>query len=779
MHPVRAVSAGVCLAALLGAAPSPVSGQVPANGYDSLFDQMMNLPALIRPGGDIKGVTVEREKAVTFNLEAGRLFALGPVSGRTVGAVFVGQGRVHFTPPTAFERAQLKRVAHSDSLDRSFGSLVLLFADSSGTGLDRATTTAQGPAVSDPAAAVRRALGYLGNKGKQFMDPHLMSALLNRERNELFYAVIGDIEGGPFVLRIDPYEVEELSLSVAKSGPSLTDDRSVLVSSDHWPRDYTAGARVPNERKDRFSINRYVIDATLAKDLKFHAAATLNIDWLGPTQDWFYFWLFADLKVDSARWQGGKAATFHRGKDSPVLWVQRPPSTGPGVPPLTFYYHGDLIENNGYWTELKTSSEWYPAVDVGYGAPVTAIFDLTFHTPRGYAFASVGQRTALDSAGDVLTSHWVTKDVAAHASFNIGKFDVFDVKDTRNLPVTVFINQEAHNRLGALAYRDQSGRIHGGIMQKDMKESVGEDVALSLNFFRDAFGDPGADRFYATEIFALHGQAFPGLIHFSFMTFQGFLLDKGEDEAFRAHEMAHQWWGLALTPQSYRDAWLSEGFAEFSSWWYTQAILRDSVALHKIVKKARDALMLRRHQAGPIWLGTRLGEGDLPQDYQLVVYEKGAWVLRMLYYLMLDPDTGERAFRAMMKDYYETYRGLAVSTRDFQDLVSKHFREPMDWFFDSWVYGTGIPSYEWSQTTEQNAGKFTWKLHVNQKDVRDDFAMRIPVHFYFADGRDGTAQVLVKGPSTDWSVELPARPSRVTFNDSEAVLADVKEVKWR
>jgi aminopeptidase N len=233
-------------------------------------------------------------------------------------------------------------------------------------------------------------------------------------------------------------------------------------------------------------------------------------------------------------------------------------------------------------------------------------------------------------------------------------------------------------------------------------------------------------------------------------------------------------------PQSYRDAWISEGFAEFAGWWYTESILDDSAAVRKIMKKSKDALMLRRRQAGPLWLGTRLAEGDMPQDYSLIVYQKGAWVVRMLRYLMFDPDSaGEQPFRRMIKDFYEQYRGSQASTQDFQDVVARHFGTQMDWFFNSWVYGTGIPTYEWSQTTVQEGGKNRWKLHVNQKDVPDDFTMIVPVHLFFPTGQDGWTRALVKGPSTDFTVEVPAKPSRVVFNENDAVLADVKEGRWR
>ena len=37
---------------------------------------------------------------------------------------------------------------------------------------------------------------------------------------------------------------------------------------------------------------------------------------------------------------------------------------------------------------------------------------------------------------------------------------------------------------------------------------------------------------------------------------------------FLAHETAHQWWGNIVAWRSYRDQWLSEGFAEYSGLLY-------------------------------------------------------------------------------------------------------------------------------------------------------------------------------------------------------------------
>jgi aminopeptidase N len=345
----------------------------------------------------------------------------------------------------------------------------------------------------------------------------------------------------------------------------------------------------------------------------------------------------------------------------------------------------------------------------------------------------------------------------------------------------VLINETAHNMIPS-AVEAGGGRIIVIPRQARMKETVGEDVTLSLNYFTDAFGDPPGKRFSATEISGGHGQAFPGLIHFSWATYHGFLLEKGEDEAFRSHEVAHQWWGLGVAVKSYRDAWISEGFSTFSSWLYTEAILGDTVALGRMLKRSKEEVMSRRNGAGPIWLGTRLGSDAFPQDYAIQVYDKGAWVLRMLRNLMFDENAGdaEAPFRRMMRDFYQQNRGKLASTADFRATVERHMGKPMDWFFESWVYGTGIPTYEWSYLTETAGdGKTTVKLRVAQKQVPDDFAMIVPVRLEFDDGQSRTERFMVKGPTTEVSLEVAAKPARVVLNPSDAVLAEVKQAKWR
>ncbi len=260
------------------------------------------------------------------------------------------------------------------------------------------------------------------------------------------------------------------------------------------------------------------------------------------------------------------------------------------------------------------------------------------------------------------------------------------------------------------------------------------------------------------------------------MTFLGIRTD-GSDEIFRAHEMAHQWWGIGVEPATYRDAWLSEGFSDFAGMWYMQMVLRDNEKYLKALKDARQEIRRERGTAAPIGLGRRAGE-SWRGNYELSTYKKGAWVVHMLRNLMLDTrNMSEDRFTAMMRDFYQTYRGKRASTEDFQHVVEHHTGIPMDWFFNEWVYGTAVPTYTFSWNAEPDSSGFSAHLRVRQSDVPDDFAMYVPVLIKFAQG-EAMVRVLVRGPTTDATLKLPAEPKTVELNPLESVLAEVKTEGW-
>ncbi|MGH7645985.1 MAG: M1 family metallopeptidase [Gemmatimonadales bacterium] len=776
---MRAVRALVLLAlspaTLLGQTPKEQSGSTPASSYEQRYEEVLGLEPRSDGVARVSNLVLTRDVA-RFTLRSGELYRLSAVGGRTVGVAFRGEGTFSFSPPTKIEQDRLARFENTRSLDAPFTELVLLFADTTLAELERRLTFGEGTMPGDLHATVNSSLEFLGDLDHKTLDPDLMAAFLNGDSSGLFYAHINRRGSGPLMFMVNPFETEGVTLGKRPPRTAWTNQPEVIC---RFPRQGTPpAAAITGDRAGAATIRDYRMTITLAQtgggDLSFVAAARVDIAAEAPVGPWVVFHLFSKLRVDSARWEDGTPATVFRGKDAEQLWIRLDRRFQVGeTRPLLLHYHGDLIDRFGDFFFIKSSIAWYPVALEGRSY---ATFDITYHSPSHYLIASVGDRKDAAVAGRILTTRWVTPEPIRNASFNLGLFEEYRVQEEGTPPVTVLVSEQAHRQLA------QSLRREGVILsqQRKMKETVGTDVLQSLKFFQQVYGTAPVTEFYATEIPYVHGEAFPGLVNLSWATFQQ-TDQQGEDEVFRAHEVAHQWWGIAVDFATYHDQWLSEGFSDFSGLWYLHAARRESDKYFGILRRWRANIFDKRGEPSPIGLGYRASSSKDEGGYQILVYQKGAWVLHMLRILMLELRTAkEDRFTAMMQDFYRTHRGRRASTADFQRVVETHIGTGMDWFFQQWVYGTEIPTYRvaWKADAVEN-GQYRVTLRVAQENVGDGFQMYVPVTVDLGDNRQGRYRVNVRGPQTEIALPLlPAEPKGLKFNDLEGVLCEVKMVAW-
>ena len=257
------------------------------------------------------------------------------------------------------------------------------------------------------------------------------------------------------------------------------------------------------------------------------------------------------------------------------------------------------------------------------------------------------------------------------------------------------------------------------------------------------------------------------------------------------HEIAHQWWGHHVGWASYRDQWLSEGFAEFSTALVLE--LTKGPAGYDAFWEARRAEVLGRERgddlapyvAGPITLGYRAGSHRSPGAGRALIYSKGAFVLQMLRSMMRDTKTrSDERFIAMMRDFAATWKGRSPSTEDFKAHVEKHMIPEinatrdgkMDWFFDQWVYGMEVPTYS-SDVRIEKAGKGKYRLvgSMTQSGVSDDFIALVPAYVELGKGNYAQfGRAPFKGNMSqqlDITLELPKKPRAVVINARHDVLA--------
>ena len=150
----------------------------------------------------------------------------------------------------------------------------------------------------------------------------------------------------------------------------------------------------------------------------------------------------------------------------------------------------------------------------------------------------------------------------------------------------------------------------------------------------------------------------------------------------------------------------------------------------------------------------------------------------MLRNMLIDFTTmSEDAFFAMMRDFYETYRGRDASTRDFQEIVEKYTGMDMTWFFDQWVYRSDVPTYDFSyEIIEDSDGTYLARGRVVTEDVPDDFRMYVPLEIEIDDDLRAYVRLLIDMPDYEFTLPgLPGKPKKLRLNPFESVLAKVKQ----
>ena len=148
-------------------------------------------------------------------------------------------------------------------------------------------------------------------------------------------------------------------------------------------------------------------------------------------------------------------------------------------------------------------------------------------------------------------------------------------------------------------------------------------------------------------------------------------------ELFQSHELAHQWFGDAVTPTRWEDLWLNESFATYGEWlWldHTNRIDLDTTAA--------QVLAARQLQGDPT--GRPSDAGAL---FGFDRYEGGAVVLQALR-----KEIGDTAFFALLQQWVARNTGTSRSTADFIALAEEVAGRDLTAFFDEWLFASVLPA---------------------------------------------------------------------------------------
>jgi aminopeptidase N len=161
-------------------------------------------------------------------------------------------------------------------------------------------------------------------------------------------------------------------------------------------------------------------------------------------------------------------------------------------------------------------------------------------------------------------------------------------------------------------------------------------------------------------------------------------------EGTLAHELAHQWFGDAVTCARWSDLWLNEGFAT-----YAEALWQERRYGVQAYRDLMEFRLTRALQAsGSLYVTDTANVENLFDNNR--VYSKGASVLHMLRHVV-----GDSAFFTSLRRYVADprFRYGAATTDDFRSVCESVTGTSLSYFFDEWVYGEGYPRYDFQWTT--------------------------------------------------------------------------------
>ena len=408
-----------------------------------------------------------------------------------------------------------------------------------------------------------------------------------------------------------------------------------------------------------YDVSRYTV--TLGIDVDANAISGRTQIEADATQDLSSFNLdFRDLTVTQVTVDGSPARHSRAGYELTI-------EPGGPIPAGTTFnatvsYEGQPSTSFAPGTTIRIGWINYETGIIAYGEPWgashwfpvnehpsdKALYTFIVTVPEPYEAVSNGELTSTTDHGERVTYVWSSAhEMASYLAFlAVAQFDEFVSEST------------------------------GGITVVDSVEvSIGESarrcldsVPLIVDFFSELFGPYPFESTGSVVI----DEAIPPL-ETQPRPVYGIRALESFGDRLMAHEVAHQWFGNLLTPASWQDLWLNEGFATYAEW---------------------------------LWLDHKSGGGGFREFWEMVwrpdygppanpdpdtlfsgsVYARGAMALHALR-----DEIGDEAFFKTLREYVSRHAGGNVTTEGLSAVAEEMAGRDLDGLFDSWLFGETTP----------------------------------------------------------------------------------------
>ncbi len=231
------------------------------------------------------------------------------------------------------------------------------------------------------------------------------------------------------------------------------------------------------------------------------------------------------------------------------------------------------------------------------------------------------------------------------------------------------------------------------------------------------------------------------------------------------HEVAHQWFGNAVTEYDWDDVWLSEGFATYFTLLFREhAYGREDFVSGLISSRERVFDYYEDHKNYRI---VHNNLSDMSQVTSGQTYQKGAWILHMLRNLI-----GDEKFQEAIRNYYSRYMNSNATTDDFKHEMEIVSGLDLDMFFNQWLYQGGHIVLDGS-----------WKYDDKKKEIiidiqqvqNDGYLFSFPIEFgIYEEGKvaPNVEQRSVSKRESSYSIPTKLKPKKVSIDPRTVLLAN-------
>jgi aminopeptidase N len=374
------------------------------------------------------------------------------------------------------------------------------------------------------------------------------------------------------------------------------------------------------------------------------------------------------MKLKSVTFSGGRIKWVHSENKVQIILLSPVVKSTTGVISLTYSgipADGLIISKNKFGNRTFFADHWpdrarnyLPCIDHP-SDKATVEFIIT--APKHYEVVASGYLVEeSDLKGGIKLTHW-KEDVPLSTkvmTFGAASFAVQFAGNVNHIPVWTWVYPENRNE----GFYDYSFALK------------------PLEFYCKLIGQYSYEKLANVQSKTIFGGLEnAGCIFYSENSVTG----QGKAESLIAHEIAHQWFGNAVTEADWHHIWLSEGFATYLTSVYMEKTYGKE-KLAESMKSARDRVLKYYERSPAPVIDTTIT--NLMKLLSANSYQKGAWVLHMLR-----QETGDESFWKGMQLFYEKFRNKNALTVDFQNVMEEASGKDLKKFFFQWLYIAGQP----------------------------------------------------------------------------------------